>query len=63
MLKLEGSLTQGKAGLETTQSWEEWFVHQMVVLPFRRTLSVWRNWLTDPFEVAQRGEPSPAPEA
>lgn len=41
------SLLKNRTGLQTIENWEEWFVHHMVALPFRRTLSGWRNGLTE----------------
>lgn len=34
------------ANLLITQNWEEWLIHQKVVLPSRGTLAGWRNGLT-----------------
>lgn len=44
------------AGLQTTQSWEEWLIHQRVMLPSRGTLTVWRNGLTETSHQVQQEE-------
>jgi len=30
------------ASLLMTQNWEEWWIHQKAVLPFRKTWTAWR---------------------
>lgn len=34
------------ASLQVIKSWKQWVIHQMVALPFRRTLTGWRSGLT-----------------
>lgn len=38
-----------------TQNWEEWLIHERVVLPFRGTLTGWRNGLREANK-SQQGE-------
>ena len=49
-------LTKPSASLQIIQNCEEWLIHQMLVLPVRRTWTGWRNDLTGTFMKFNKGK-------
>jgi len=47
------------ASLQTTQNWEAWLTHQMLLLPFWGTSTKWRNGLTEAWQISTKGNANP----